>query len=348
MPSHHWKMQKNIGRAATDKGRQKHGITDLRGCPRYCKEPRIQKGEFTNRGEKKAKMNNLIRALLLSIFLHALVLLIIVGMSSSIVPTNKLIVIDFSIEYLMEAAKRDLKEEASISKRQKTIIRKIENIHKEIKPIVARKETPTLAPSISETQVPVPAPAEQDLKSKEESKTILAIKETPEEKGSPTLAPSISETQVPSPAPAEQDLTSKNEGRSLIAQGMTGLLSTDRGGTRASTTPESSSGSSGDASEGSDAEKRARYLKRHFSYIKDLIQRNLTYPRAARKMGWEGKVTVSFVVCENGYVESIKIIETSGIWILDKNAVDTVRKVSPVPKPPVKAELIVPIVYKLE
>lgn len=299
-------------------------------------------------------MNNLIRALLLSIFLHALVLLIIVGMSSSIVPTNKLIVIDFSIEYLMEAVKRDLKEEASVSKRQKTIIRKIENIHNEIKPIVARKETPeeketpTLAPSISETQVPVPAPAEQDLTSKEESKTILAIKETPEEKGSPTLAPSISEIQVPSPASAEQDLTSKNEGRSLIAQGMTGLLSTDRDETRASTTPESSSGSSGYASQVSYVEKRGKYLKSHFSYIKNMIQRNLTYPRVARKMGWEGKVTVSFVVCENGYVESIKIIETSGIRILDNNAVDTIRRVSPFPKPPVKAELIVPIVYRLE
>lgn len=256
-------------------------------------------------------MNNLIRALLLSIFLHALVLLIIVGMSSSVVPTNKLIMIDFSIEYSMEAAKGDLKEGVSVPKRQKTMIRKIENIHEEIKPILARKETP-------------------------------------KEKETPTLAPSISETQMPVPAPAEQNLTSKNEGHGLIAQGMTGLLSTDRGGTQASTTPESSSGSSGDASEGSDAEKRARYLKRHFSYIKDLIQRNLTYPRAARKMGWEGKVTVSFVVCENGHVESIKIIETSGIWILDKNAVETIKRVSPVPKPPVKAELIVPIVYRLE
>lgn len=293
-------------------------------------------------------MNNLIRALLLSIFLHALVLLIIVGISSSIVPTKKLIVIDLSIEYLMEAVKRDLKEEASVSKRQKTIIRKIENIHNEIKPIVARKETPTLAPSISETQVPVPAPAEQDLTSKEESKTILAIKETPEEKGGPTLAPSISEIQVPSPASAEQGLTSKNEGRSLIAQGMTGLLSTARDETRASTTPESSSGSSGYASQVSYGEKRGKYLKSHFIYIKNMIQRNLTYPRVARKMGWEGKVTVSFVVCENGYVDSIKIIETSGIRILDNNAVDTIRRVSPFPKPPVKAELIVPIVYRLE
>lgn len=74
----------------------------------------------------------------------------------------------------------------------------------------------------------------------------------------------------------------------------------------------------------------------------------MTYPKIAREMGWEGKVTVSFVVYENGHVDGIKIIESSGIGILDKNAVETIKKVSPFPKPPVKAELIVPIAYRLE
>jgi len=270
-------------------------------------------------------MNYLIRALLLSIFLHALVLLIIVRVNGFIVPTSKLIVIDLCIEYLMESAKEDLKEGPPVPKRQKDVIRKKENIHKEIKPILEREETP-------------------------ERKEKPETKETSERKETPTLVPStsISEIRVPVPAPVEQDLISTNKDQGLIAQDMTDLLSADRGGIRTSATPESSSGSSGDASGGSDEEKRARYLKRHFSYIKDMIQKNLIYPRVARKMGWEGKVTVSFVVCENGCVESIKIIETSGIWVFDKNAVDTIRRVSPVPKPPVKAELIVPIVYKLE
>jgi protein TonB len=98
------------------------------------------------------------------------------------------------------------------------------------------------------------------------------------------------------------------------------------------------------------SEEKARmiYLKEHFGYIRNTIMKNLSYPHMARKMEWEGKVTVSFVVCENGYVENLKVLETSGFGLLDKNAVETIKKVSPFPKPPVRAELIMPIVYRLE
>ncbi|MEW6676128.1 MAG: hypothetical protein AB1348_09060 [Nitrospirota bacterium] len=43
-------------------------------------------------------MNYQFRALQLSFILHALVFLIIIGISNSIIPTSKLIVIDFAIE----------------------------------------------------------------------------------------------------------------------------------------------------------------------------------------------------------------------------------------------------------
>lgn len=92
---------------------------------------------------------------------------------------------------------------------------------------------------------------------------------------------------------------------------------------------------------------RQRYLKEHFTYIRDIITRNISYPFMARKMGWSGKVTVSFVITEDGSVRDIKIIESSGFDVLDRNAADTVRKVSPFPRPPVSAEVIVPVVYRL-
>lgn len=92
---------------------------------------------------------------------------------------------------------------------------------------------------------------------------------------------------------------------------------------------------------------RQRYLKEHFTYIRDIITRNISYPFMARKMGWSGKVTVSFVITEDGSVRDVKIIESSGFDVLDRNAADTVRKVSPFPRPPVKAEVIVPVVYRL-
>ncbi|MFA5355100.1 MAG: energy transducer TonB [Thermodesulfovibrionales bacterium] len=91
-----------------------------------------------------------------------------------------------------------------------------------------------------------------------------------------------------------------------------------------------------------------RYTKEHFAYIADLIMKNRSYPVMARKMGWEGRAVVSFVVCENGSVEDVRIAKTTGFPILDKNAVETVKKACPFPKPPVRAELSIPVVYRLQ
>lgn len=92
---------------------------------------------------------------------------------------------------------------------------------------------------------------------------------------------------------------------------------------------------------------RMKYLKEHFRYIRDLIMKHLTYPLLARKMGWKGQVTVSFIICEKGTVERIRIIKSSGHKILDENVESTIREVQPFPKPPVRAEIIIPVVYRL-
>jgi len=92
---------------------------------------------------------------------------------------------------------------------------------------------------------------------------------------------------------------------------------------------------------------RNRYLREHFAYIRDLIMRNLTYPPMAKKIGWQGKVRVSFIIRNDGKVESLKVVESSGHGILDRNVVDTIREVQPFPKPPVRAELVIPVVYVL-
>ncbi len=78
-------------------------------------------------------------------------------------------------------------------------------------------------------------------------------------------------------------------------------------------------------------------------YIKEAIRKKLIYPSLARRRGWEGKVVLSFVVCEDGSLSDIKVVEGSGFAILDKNAVVTVGKISPLPKPPLRAELVIPI-----
>jgi len=93
---------------------------------------------------------------------------------------------------------------------------------------------------------------------------------------------------------------------------------------------------------------RARYLKEHFAYIRDLIAKNLRYPGLARRMGWSGKLAVEFVVRGSGAVDAIRVVKSSGIPLLDSDAEETVRRSAPFPKPPVSARLLIPVEYVLE
>lgn len=89
------------------------------------------------------------------------------------------------------------------------------------------------------------------------------------------------------------------------------------------------------------------YKKLNLSEIRKLIQESLVYPPTARKMGWEGKVSVEVVLTPEG-CEGVSLKEKTGYEILDKNALETVKKLcSKFPKPQKKVVLLIPIVYKL-
>jgi protein TonB len=96
------------------------------------------------------------------------------------------------------------------------------------------------------------------------------------------------------------------------------------------------------------AQARGRYLERHYAYIRDAIQQGISYPPMARKMGWEGKVVVAFLVLADGSVRDVRIVRGSGHPALDRGAFEAVRKAAPFPRPPAEAEIITPVVYRLE
>ena len=117
----------------------------------------------------------------------------------------------------------------------------------------------------------------------------------------------------------------------------------DRAGLTQGTTEHSSNASTGPSHEAS----RATYLKEHFVYIRDRITGGISYPHMARKMGWCGQVKIAFVVCEDGSVGEVSVVESSGFGLLDRNAVETVKSVAPFPRPPVRAEIRMVITYRL-
>lgn len=87
--------------------------------------------------------------------------------------------------------------------------------------------------------------------------------------------------------------------------------------------------------------------ERHFSFIRERIIGNIIYPERARRMGWEGRVTLSFTVRENGSISDIKILNSSGFPVLDENARDAVARTNFKRKVPVRLVVLLPVEYKL-
>jgi protein TonB len=94
-------------------------------------------------------------------------------------------------------------------------------------------------------------------------------------------------------------------------------------------------------------EMEQHYVKAHFVYIKKIIEKNISYPSMARRMGWQGKVLLSFIVCRDGRIEDLQIVESSGYKQLDRNALETVKQVEPFPNPPVRVKLVLPVLYRI-
>lgn len=77
------------------------------------------------------------------------------------------------------------------------------------------------------------------------------------------------------------------------------------------------------------------------------------YPRIAQMRGWQGTVRVKLEVDANGTVTSSTISESSSFEALDKQALEMVKKASPLPLPPETLRhrpftITIPVVFRLE
>lgn len=82
------------------------------------------------------------------------------------------------------------------------------------------------------------------------------------------------------------------------------------------------------------------------SEIRSAIEREKSYPLIARKRQMEGTVVASFRIDESGTPTDITLVKSSGHGILDKEALQTIKRASPYPT--VKGSIEVPISFKLE
>jgi protein TonB len=57
---------------------------------------------------------------------------------------------------------------------------------------------------------------------------------------------------------------------------------------------------------------------------------------------------MGFLVNPDGSVDNVHVLKSSGYVLLDNNAVKAVRLAAPFPYAPVKLQIILPVVYRLE
>ena len=90
----------------------------------------------------------------------------------------------------------------------------------------------------------------------------------------------------------------------------------------------------------------------YLSKITQLIEKNKTYPKSAKRLNQTGKVYVTFIIEKNGEIKSCKIHKSSQFESLDNASLEILSKITkfnPIPEELNKNswEITVPIVYKI-
>lgn len=201
-------------------------------------------------------------------------------------------------------------------------------------PHVERVETPASSPSV------------------EKKFDSLAIRQNPKEKEPyrpPEETPRLSSIHETPPVVKLPEI--RNVETSPIGQGTADTIKAVKEGISGTVTTAREGMGTNPGIGSSDGSKEAvvtKYLNENFAYIRDRILKNVSYPDKARRMDWQGKVVLSFVITTSGAVREIKVIQSSGYPLLDRSAVETVSETAPFPKPPGEARLFIPITYQLE
>jgi len=243
-----------------------------------------------------------------SLIIHAVFILGVLGLSTLAANKPRPVVIDFDLEKSISAAP------APVQKHQESPIQKAAGPP-------SRKE-------VKATPQPVP---------REEAKPVPPLETSKVAETSPTWIHSTSDLTVPVEQPGVPNVPG-------------GIGKTDgKVGISGSASASGKGGSGGGAAleTGGTEKAKNRYLAEHFAYIRDKIFKNVSYPALARRMGWQGKVVLSFNIQTNGSIKDPQVARGSGYEILDQNALESLKESAPFPRPPVEAQIMIPVVYRL-
>jgi protein TonB len=219
------------------------------------------------------------------------------------------------------------------------------------KPEQPRKKPATVNPPPVSTPVPAPPPkppverqVERPVKKREGPKPAPAPK--------PRLVPAPEPVPPPVPATARDtplpEMPAALADDALLNQEEAGVTEKQAFSPQSPGISGSETGRGGSGTTEPPPTAREIYLKEHFTYIRDRVMENVSYPMIARRKGWSGQVVVSFVIFRDGNVDDLRVVSSSGYGILDRCALDAVTRSCPFPPPPTRAEISLPIRFQLQ
>jgi len=74
----------------------------------------------------------------------------------------------------------------------------------------------------------------------------------------------------------------------------------------------------------------------YFTSVRTVVERATHYPFSARLAGLEGLVTIAFLITADGAAEQIRVTEPSRYPVLNDAALETIRRVTRFPAPPLR------------
>jgi len=284
-------------------------------------------------------MREIFKAYSLSLLIHSLLLFGFFLLTQRLIPPEKrLIEIDLSLENVQRQPSTDLSQKAQPlparpPQTQPVPQAIIPPLEEEIKSSTAKQ----LKQEEKQSQVQSPPkPSEVEIREVQTPQVQTAPQPKEETKGQTAEHPGQGERLLQAKETSQKPASQEREGKDLQAQTNKSVESPPR--------PTSSP-----TDERGRVALEESFLRERLSVISNIVQRHINYPPIARRMGWEGKVLVSFVLEPNGDIRDLKVLKSSGHEVLDKEALDAIRRsYRDFPKPPVSVVVKLPINFKLE
>jgi protein TonB len=284
-------------------------------------------------------MRKIFKAYSLSFLIHSLLLFGSFLLTQKLVPSEKMLIeIDLSLENVQRQSHADLSQKAQpFSARppqtQPVPQATIPPTKEEIKSSTAKQ----LKQEEKQSQVQSPPNlAEAEIREVQTSQVQTAPQLKEETKGQTAEHSGQGERLLQAKEISQKPGSQEREGKDLQAQTNKSVESPSR--------PTSSL-----TDESRRVALEESFLTERLSVISNIVQRRINYPPIARRMGWEGRVLIGFVLEPNGDIRDLKVLKGCGYEVLDKEALDAIRRsYRDFPKPPVSVVVKLPISFRLE